>query len=172
MIVQILQRTPVWVWPLFAALLYLGYLQSKTRSVSKQRLFALPLAMVGLSLYSLFSTFSANGAGFAAWLAGGVLALLLNHVLKRPKGVRYICATGVFTLRGSWSPLALMMAIFATRYAVAVITAIDASLRAADAFVGCAGLAYGFLSGLFLARALHAARAAKAAPLVAPEPSA
>jgi hypothetical protein len=127
---------------------------------------------VGLSLYSLFTTFSANGIGFAAWLAGGVLALLLNHVLKRPKGVRYASATGLFTLRGSWSPLALIMAIFVTRYTVAVITAIDASLRAANAFVACAGLAYGFLSGLFLARALHAARAAKAAPLMASEPSA
>jgi hypothetical protein len=163
MIVQILQRTPIWVWPLFAALLYLGYTQSKTRSVSKQRLFALPLAMVGLSLYSLFTTFGPNGIGFAAWLAGGVLALLLNQVLKRPKEVRYISATRVFSLRGSWSPLALIMAIFVTRYTVAVLTAIDASLRAANAFVGCAGLAYGFLSGLFLARALHAARAAKAA---------
>ena len=65
MIVQILQRTPIWVWPLFAALLYLGYVQSKTRSVSKQRLFALPLALVGLSLYSLFTTFGATRLGFA-----------------------------------------------------------------------------------------------------------
>ena len=172
MIVQILQRTPIWVWVLFVALLYLGYLQSKTRSVSKQRLFALPLAMVGLSLYSLFTTFGATGIGFVAWLAAGVLAFLLNRGLKHPEGVRYISATGVFTLRGSWVPLALMMTIFLTRYTVAVITAIDASLRAANTFVGCAGLAYGFLSGLFLARALHAARAAKAAPLMAPEPSA
>ena len=158
MIVQILQRTPVWVWPLFAALLYLGYAQSKTRRVPKARLFALPAALLGLSLYSMSATFGATRFGFAAWLAGGMLALMLNRILKQPAGVGYAPDTRAFTIPGSRLPLILMMAIFAVRYAVAAAIAVDASLREASAFVGIAGLAYGFLSGMFFARARHAGR--------------
>ena len=160
MILQILQRTPVWVWPLFATLLYVGYSQSKTRRVGRARLFALPAALLGLSLYSMFATFGANRIGFAAWLVGGVLALMLNRILQQPSGVAYAPDTRDFTLPGSWLPLILMMAIFAVRYAVAAAIAVDPSLRDAGSFAGIAGLAYGFLSGVFVARALHAGRVA------------
>ncbi len=71
MIIQIMQHTPGWVWVLLLALIYIGYLQSRTRIVAKARLFALPAAMLGLSLYSLFATFGAVHLGLLAWLAGG-----------------------------------------------------------------------------------------------------
>jgi hypothetical protein len=164
MIVQILQRTPAWVWMLLVALLYLGYLQSRTRAVPKARLFALPAAMLGLSLYSLFATFGATRLGFVAWLAGGILAGLLYRVFRRPAAAGYAPDTRVYTIRGSWLPLTLMLAIFVTRYAVAVMIAIDASLRQASSFVGIAGLAYGFLSCTFAARAHAVVRAAAHAP--------
>jgi Family of unknown function (DUF6622) len=164
MIVQILQHTPVWVWMLLAALLYFGYLQSRTRAVPKERLFALPAAMLGLSLYSLFATFGATRLGFVAWLAGGILAALLYRVFGRPAGTAYAPDMRVYTVPGSWLPLTLMLAIFVTRYAVAVMIAIDASLRQASSFVLVAGLVYGFLSCTFTARAHAAVRAARHAP--------
>jgi hypothetical protein len=164
MIVQILQHTPAWVWMLLAALLYLGYLQSRTRAVPMARLFALPAAMVGLSLYSLFATFGATRLGFAAWLAGGILAGLLWRVFVRPAGTGYAPETRVYTIPGSWLPLTLMLAIFLTRYAVAVAIAIDASLRDASSFAIFSGLVYGFLSGTFPARVHAVVRAAKHSP--------
>ena len=164
MIIQILQHTPIWVWLLFAALLYLGYLQSSTRAVPKARLFALPAAMLGLSLYSLFATFGATRLGFAAWLAGGMLAALLYRFVRRPAGAGYVPDMSVYTIPGSWLPLTLMLAIFLTRYAVAVAIAIDASLREASLFIVAAGLAYGFLSCTFPARAYALVRAARHAP--------
>jgi hypothetical protein len=164
MIVQIVQHTPGWVWVLFLALVCLGYLQSRTRAVPKPRLFALPVAMLGLSLYSLFATFGADRVGLLAWLAGGMLALLLHRVLGRPARAAYAPATRRYTVPGSWVPLTLMLAIFFARYAVAATMAIDASLRQANAMIAAAGLIYGFLSFIFLARARAVLRAAKPAP--------
>ena len=165
MIAQIMQHTPVWVWVLFAGLIYLGYLQSRTRTVPKARLFALPLAMLGLSLYSLFATFGATRLAFVAWLAGGMLAGLLYRVFRRPAAAGYAPDTRVYTIPGSWLPLTQMLAIFLTRYAVAVTIAVDAPLREAASFVVVAGLAYGFLSCTFAARAHAVVRAARQATL-------
>lgn len=164
MIIQILQHTPAWVWMLLVALLYLGYLQSRTRTVPRARLFALPVAMLALSLYSLFATFGAARLGVAAWLAGGMLAALLRRFVRRPAGAGYAPDTRAYTIPGSWLPLTLMLAIFLTRYAVAAAIAIDASLREASLFIVAAGLAYGFLSCTFPARAYAVVRAARDAP--------
>lgn len=164
MIVQIMQHTPGWVWVLLLALIGLGYLHSRTRTAAKARLFTLPAAMLGLSLYSLFATFGAVRLGLLAWLAGGILALLLHGVRDLPAAASYAPDTRLYTIRGSWVPLALMLAIFLARYAVAATVAIDASLRQSDALIAAAGLVYGFLSGTFLARAGAVLRAAKQAP--------
>jgi hypothetical protein len=164
MIAQILQHTPAWVWLLLVALLFLGYLQSRTRLMSKARLFALPAAMLVLSLYSLFATFGATRLGFAAWLAGGILAALLYRSFGRPAGTVDVLGTPIYTIPGSWLPLMLMMAIFLTRYAVAVAISIDASLRDANLFAVIAGLGYGFLSCTFPVRACAVARSARRAP--------
>jgi hypothetical protein len=165
MIVQILQHTPAWVWMLLLALLYLGYLQSRTRVMSKARLFALPAAMLALSLYSLFATFGATLPGFIAWLAGGILAALLYRSFERPAGTGYASGTPVYTIPGSWLPLMLIVTIFLTRYTVAVAIAINTSLRDANLFAVIAGLAYGFLSCTFPVRAYALVRAARRAPV-------
>lgn len=169
-IVEILKNTPSWVFVLFFVLLYLGYGYSKTRAVPVGRLFALPLAMVGLSLYGVWSAFGANLAGFAAWTGGIVLALLLNLVIKLPKGVDYAPAEKEYIIPGSWFPLSLMMAIFFTKYAVAVALARHPSLREAATFITTVTLGYGFLSGVFLSRALHAWGTAKTAPAASRRP--
>lgn len=164
MIAQLIQHTPAWVWVLFLALVYLGYLQSRTRAVPKARLFALPAAMLGLSLYSLFATFGAVPLGLLAWLAGGTLALRLHRASGQRTAASYAPDTRLYTIRGSWVPLVLMLAIFFARYAVAATVAIDASLREANGLVVAAGLVYGFLSCTFFARARAVLRAAKHPP--------
>jgi len=164
MMAQTIQHTPGWVWLLFLALICLGFLQSRTRTVPKARLLALPAAMLALSLHSLVATFGPLRLGLLAWLAGGMLTLLLHRVLGPPAGAGYAPDTRRYTVPGSWVPLMLMLAIFFARYAVAAATAIDASLRQANALVAAAGLVYGLLSWTFFARARAVLRTAQYAP--------
>ena len=110
-------------------------------------------------MFGVWSTFGAAPVSLAAWSGGILLAVLLNRILGLPAGVAYSSASRRFTVPGSWLPLALMMAIFFTRYAITVTIAINPLLREAAAFAGAASLAYGLMSGTFFARALHIVRA-------------
>lgn len=161
MIVEILQHTPSWVFVLFVVLLYFGYLQSKTRTVSRGRLAVLPMAMVGLSLYGILSDFDAIMIGLIAWTLGFASAIFLNKILRHPRGVIYADSARLFTVPGSWIPLTLMMGIYFSKYAIAVALFKDASLGGLPAFVSVASFIYGILSGTFFARSLQIYRAAQ-----------
>lgn len=165
MLLQILQRTPPWVFALFAVLVAFGILQSRTRQVSLARVTILPLVLIGLSLSGLWGTFGANVHAIAAWIAAVVAAVLLNRVVRWPRRVSYAAATRSFLVEGSWLPLAVMMIIFFTRYAVTVTLAIRPGLAATTWLPVVVGAAYGLMSGAFLARALRilGARRAEAA---------
>lgn len=76
-LLDILARTPVWVFAVFLVLLALGYQQSRTRTVSRQRFLLLPVAMMALSLYGVVSAFGVALVPLLAWVmgAGGVAVL-------------------------------------------------------------------------------------------------
>ncbi len=63
-----------------------------------------------------------------------------------------------FTVPGSWWPLAVILAIFFTRYAVTVMLVMNGELRQVAAFAGTASFVYGLSSGFFLARTLGLSR--------------
>ena len=48
MIVNVLSHTPVWVWGLLAALMALGFSQTRQRHVAPWRLLMLPMVLLGL----------------------------------------------------------------------------------------------------------------------------
>ncbi|MDO4723626.1 MAG: hypothetical protein Q4A97_02570, partial [Comamonadaceae bacterium] len=57
----LITHTPLWVWPLLAALLALGLLQTRARRVSLARALALPLAMLILTPATLAARLAATG---------------------------------------------------------------------------------------------------------------
>jgi hypothetical protein len=155
MIFEILRRTPIWVFPLFLLLLTVGCMQSRTRPVATARLAILPVAMPALSLYGVLSVFGADAIALACWLAALLAAAASVRAVGLPKGVTYSPEPKVFTVPGSWWPLALIMVIFFTRYAVAVALARDASLSHLALFAVLVSAAYGLSSGFFVGRALN-----------------
>jgi len=154
MIMQIISHTPIWVFLLFFVLLTLGYLASRPRTLSRGRVAILPVAMMLLSAYGVVSAFGYRATGIAAWVAGMALSVLLNRALQLPRGARYSATAQSFALPGSWIPLVLMLAIFFTKYTVAVLLSLHPTLLDHASFVAGVSLAYGVLSGIFFASAL------------------
>ena len=163
---QILTHTPLWVFGLFLGLVYLGFVQRRTRHVSRQRLIVLPIAMLAWSLYSVWSTFNAHLTALAAWACawGAVVAIGLARGPSR--SASYDAGTAQFTVAGSWVPLALMMGIFFFKYAVAVIHAITPDVLDTTLAVVVVAGPYGVFSGLFMARAVRVLRTMKGQRLV------
>jgi hypothetical protein len=153
-LLQILRHTPEWVYAVFLGLIVLGFIQSRPREVAPLMLAILPVALGAFSLTRVLSAFGPEPLALAAWAAGTAAALLLNRALKQPVGAHWSAATGKFHVPGSWVPLALMMAVFFARYALAVSLVMAPALMHSAAFSTAASFGFGLLSGIFLARAL------------------
>lgn len=115
MLLEIVKRTPPWVFVLFFVLLMFGYYQTRPRLLSIRRVAILPTVMIYMSALSAVSAFGLSIAAVSAWITGVVCALILNQWLGWPWDVSYSKTRRLFTMRGSWFPLALMMAIFLVR---------------------------------------------------------
>ncbi len=153
MAIEILRRTPPWVFVLFIGLLAYGYYQSKPRRLTLGKVMILPAVMVCLSFLGVLSAFGASPTGLLAWAAGLMAATTLGLTWRRRERATHAPATDPPLMPGSWVPLALMMAIFFTKYAVGVAQARQLPVMALPTFVLAVGFLYGVYSGLFLSRA-------------------
>nr|WP_297350527.1 DUF6622 family protein [uncultured Caldimonas sp.] len=166
MLIQIAQKAPLWVWPLLAGLVALGVSQRRDRSIALPRATIVPLVMVGLSFVAVTSAFGAPSAALLTWAAGLAAAAGVAHLGGMWSGIVWRAAERRLHVPGSWMPLVLILAIFATRFTVGALIATQPALKAAPMFGMGVGLAYGLFSGLFLGRGMamwHAARGARPA---------
>ncbi len=149
--IQILTRTPPWVWLLLCLLLVYGFAQTGDRVVSYRRAMILPVVMVGLSLAGIAGNFGVDLAVALAWTAGVICAFILNRWLEWPWGVQYAQTEQSYSLTGSWLPLALIMCIFSLRYFVGVSLAMKLGFTRNVLFAPTIASSYGLLGGIFLA---------------------
>ena len=133
--VEILSHTPVWVFVLGAVLFFFGLKQSKERQVPERMVIILPVAMLILSLLGVISGFGTALLAIVFWLVGVVTALLFNWMFTLTKRAQYDVESHMFHIKGSWVPLLLMMTIFFTKYAVAVLQAQQHELSAEPVFM-------------------------------------
>ena len=163
MIIDILQHTPMGVWLLFAALIALGLMQTRERTISRVRAFTLPLVFIVLS----FSGVLRGGGSFLiaiiAWGIGAGGAWLLARRAVAVCGASWIPSTSSFHVPGSWLPLTLIVGAFVLRYVVAVAQAMHPELGADPRFYGTANVLCGVFAGLFWARSFSLRKLARAA---------
>jgi len=138
---HIVSGTPTWVWVLLAVLAWLGLRQALTQTASLRRVTLMPLALVALSLYGTVTVFGSQPLALLVWAMAAAASAFL--VLRRP------------VPPGSWAPLALMMAIFCTKYAVGITNAINPSFLHSTAVALTVSALYGLCSGVLIARALR-----------------
>ena len=155
MFIGILQHTPLWVWGLLAALVALGSTQIKTRQMTLRRAALMPVAMVGLSLFGVLSSFGGHALPMLAWLAGAAVSVAGARACGAWSGAAWSQRDARFNVPGSWLPMALILTLFAIKYGVGVSLALHPGLKDEALFASAACLAYGVFSGLFLARAIN-----------------
>ncbi|MEX1168289.1 MAG: DUF6622 family protein [Hydrogenophaga sp.] len=157
---SILGRTPTWVWGLLAGLIALGASQMVKRQVGIARVALLPLGMVALSCLGLGSAFSDTAhmpSALGIWLLAASLCAALAMAWRRTpsKGTHYNAQSRQFTLPGSPMPLLLILAIFLTKYSVAIELAMQPALAQSATFALSLAAVYGLFNGLFAARTLR-----------------
>jgi hypothetical protein len=151
MLIQILTQTPVYVWAILALLVYRGMVALRDRKVEIKKLFIIPVIMVALSLHDIATKFGFGVLPFSAWAAGVVGMSML--VWKFSNAGIAVCGTpGSVLVRGSWAPMAMMMAIFFTKYITAVTLVMQPHASQNALFAAAVCTTFGVFNGCFLGR--------------------
>lgn len=156
MIGTIVQHTPAWVGALLAALIALGLSQVRSRSASLARTTLLPIAMTALSIWGIVGVFGRSpmfGYVMLTWMLVAAIGFAALGMTNAPRGTTYDAASRSFHLPGSWLPLAIIVAIFFTRYIVNVDVAMNPMLARDGEYTLAVAAIYGLFTGVFLGRA-------------------
>jgi hypothetical protein len=148
---QILVHTPLWVFALFAYLIWQGVQAMQPRTTPIWRALIVPI---------VFIVWGASRIGFGhqdslwplvAWLVAALVLLPLGVLTPRPFEVDH--TTGQIIRPDSSFGLVRNLIVFASQYAVGVITAIDAGDRALAIIIGraIAGATAGYFIGSTIA---------------------
>lgn len=124
--ITIIAHTPIWVWPLYALLLFLGFQRTRDSSVPLWRMLTLPLVV---TLFALVSFISAGPSGLPAILGGLVIGGAAGWCLE-PRDASRRQAGGRIWLRGEWWTFAQIVLVLIFRYAANVMPVLDPALHA------------------------------------------
>ena len=121
MVIDILRGTPLWVFALFALLVWLGLRQLRTRSVPVSQIWRVPVIFVVWGLLGLLLRNEGAQTSLAPWLAAAIPALLAG--LARRNTLPIDRLSGLVTRPGSVLPLLRNLTIFGAHYALNVAAA-------------------------------------------------
>lgn len=151
MLNQILTHTPIYVWAILAFLVYRGVVAMRDRDLEVRKLTIIPIVMAVLSLQDMSAKFGLGGLSLAAWAVGVALAVAPVMAFGRTR-IAAGSTPGMVHVRGSRVPLAMMMAVFVTKYAASVMLAVLPHARQDALVIGMVCALFGVLNGVFLGR--------------------
>lgn len=155
---QIISNTPFFVWVILGFLVYRGFMSSLDREVKIKRIVVIPVVMLILSLQGILTSFGGSPESLLAWLTALGMGIVFAWNRFQANQVRISPEARMVFLRGSWTPMLLMMAIFFLKYAVNVALVIHPPIRQDIVFMLVNCVLFGIFSGIFLgnmARILH-----------------
>lgn len=144
-VLQIVVHTPIWVWGLYALLLWSGFLRTRDSALTLRRLLTLPIVVMFLTAWSLFT------ADPGMWppmviglLVGGLCGWRLEGVVSTSA-----MPGGRARLRGDWTSFGILIIVLVSRYVSAVAAAMEPVAASASNWLLAATLA-GTLTSAFL----------------------
>lgn len=170
MILDILRATPVWVFALFAWLLWMGVARLRTRVRRVRSLWIAPALFVAWGLSGLHGRAGPLAPTLACWIAGAVAGAVIGRRIEPMPVVDR--ASGAVGQAGSAVPLLRNLALFGAHYllhvAAAFAPASAARLMSWD--IAVSGLGAGYFIG-WAALVAQMWRAAPSSSVTATVPS-
>lgn len=144
---QIIANVPVWVWPLFIVLIFLGLRASKDRSVPLFIMYLLPL--MGLISINTLVGLPSQIIVWSVYVAGFCLGATMGFQMQGRWIISYLDRK--LRVRGEWLTLTVMMIIFSASFVNGILsvvapTIVDNVVFIAI-FVGVLSAATGFFTG-------------------------
>lgn len=147
---QILTHTPIWVFPLFGYLVWLGIRAMRPRTVTIWRSLIVPTVFIVWGMSRLFARGQDAMWPLVSWFAAAAILLAIGLLTARP--IEFDHTTGEIRRPGSVVPLIRNITVFTLQYIVAVIATVDPHDATMAAIVGRA--VSGGTTGYFLGRTI------------------
>lgn len=154
MLLLILSNTPLWVFALFALLIWLGVSQLSVRWISIHRVWLTPIVFIGWGFSGLVLRNAGSMAALLPWLAAAIIGTLIG--LSRRNTLEIDHARGRVMRPGSVLPLLRNVVVFGAHYVLNVAAAFHPgqhSIMQADMAVS--GLFAGYFVGWLIRFSQH-----------------
>jgi hypothetical protein len=148
-LLDIVTHTPLWVWALFALVLYMGYQRTRDRVVPLWRIAILPGVMLVLAATGWVN---AGIATLPAIAVGVVIGGVAGWLLEREGATRRL-PHGKLWLRGEWWSFLQILVILSFRYTITVVAAVNPVLNGDSTWHQGTLLISSLLTALFIGRA-------------------
>lgn len=156
------QSTPLWVFALFALLLWLGAKRLRASTLPLARVWAVPGVFIVWGLTGLLARSGSPIDIASHWFAGALLGAGLGAWSLSPASLRFDHRNGLVHQPGSVVPLLRNLAIFFGHYVLQVVAATQPHLR--DSAMGWDVYVSGFSAGFFIGWAIRFVIGQRAAP--------
>lgn len=160
-VIIIIAHTPLWVWPLYGLLLFLGFQRTRDSIVPLWRMLILPIVV---TLLAILSFVLAGLSTLPAVLLGLVIGGPVGWLIERDGTTRRL-PDGSLWLRGEWLTMVQILVVCVFRYATSVTAGLNPALngnltwRLSTVFIATT------LSALFLGRTAARLRVYYSAPM-------
>lgn len=151
---QAIIHTPIWVYFLFAYLIFVGIKASRTRTVSIKKLLIIPIIFACLSVHTLVTAFDVNSLVISTWLVTTLIGVLVGWLLVYRYQLIVDRKNLTITVPGNWLTLSIILIVFLSKYYFGYELAVDPELARQSAFELGLLIVTGICSGLLIGRVL------------------
>ena len=146
--ITVVIHTPIWVWPLYGLLLFLGFQRTRDGKIHVSRMLILPGVVTVLAIFTFIGV---GHSALPAMLLGLVIGGMAGWQLEREGATRRL-PNGSVWLRGDWWYFGQLVIVLIFRYVINVVAALNPVLNANLTWHFSTLLISAALSALFLGR--------------------
>ena len=165
-VIEMARQTPVWVWALFAFLIYRGTMALNGSVTSLPRLAIVPVVFAAWGLWSVATGSYQPGLSSLIWVASFAFGAMLGALRTSRTAIQVDRAAGLVALPGSPMVLVLVLVVFSVKYALGAWAAIQPGAAQSPAFVIYDVGITGAVAGMFAGRLLMLWQRMRSAPQV------
>ena len=154
-IIEGLKNTPIWVYILFAYLIFVGIKATKPRQVQLKQLLIMPILFTYFSIETLINNMQVTVLAVVILAISMMVGTALGWWQIHKLPIKVDKEKRIFEIPGSWSTLIIILIIFSSKYYFGYAMAIDPHVLENTGFEVAMLSISGICSGLFIGRLLN-----------------
>lgn len=151
-VLGMLEHTPVWVYLLFAFLLYRGIKARTPATVTLEKLALIPAIFLFWDIYDLITYRDPTLITYIQWTIGIISGAIIGYILINPDRLSLSSAPRSIHRPADYSALPFMLLAFGVKYVLGVLNATAPDVLRQPAMSALAIITGGMFAGVFVGK--------------------